>query len=242
MKEMKFTKIFKEFGLDKTCLYKYVLKKKNAYSQYKHDMKMHSYMKKYGLEALDKIYKICSNRGKDIWFEYGSMLGAYRDKGFIPYDYDIDIGMYFDDYTASLERELFEAGFKIKSLFFKISKLDPESKTLTEVTLVYKGLIIDVFLYERLGDKRRGYVYTASLGEEYANKNMYAARETVLETSPIEKIDFMGIEFGIPSNAKDCLSILYGKTFMTPIKNSSYANSQSHLSYRDVYGEMFGEW
>lgn len=239
---MELKKICKDLGLDRTCLYKYILTKKAAYYQYKCDMKMHSYMEKYGLEALDRIYKICCKKGKKVWLEYGSMLGAYRDKSFIPYDYDIDIGMYFDEYSASLERELFDAGFKIKSLFFKISKLDPESKTLTEVTLEYKGLVIDVFLYERLGNKRRGYVYTASLGEEYANKNIYAARETILEISSIEKIDFMGIEFGIPSNAKECLSILYGKTFMTPIKNSSYANSQSHLSYCDVYGEMFGEW
>ena len=239
---MMLKKILKDLGLDKTVLVKYFQKKKAERFQYKQDMKMHSYMEDFGLEALTKIYEICRNEDKKVWFEYGSMLGAYREKGFIPYDYDIDIGMYSDEYTASLERDFFDAGFRIKSMFYKISNLIPESKTLTEVTLNYKGLIIDVFLYERLGVKRRGFVYTSSLGEEFSHKNIYAARETLLDIASVEEIDFMGIKFGIPSNAKECLRTLYGENFMTPIKNSSYANSRRHLPYSEVYGEMFGEW
>lgn len=100
----------------------------------------------YGLEALDKIYKIFKTNNVNIWFEYGTLLGAYREKGFIPYDYDIDLGMYSEDYTPELERELFDAGFSIKRMFYKVENLHPSTKCLTEISLDYKGLQIDVFM------------------------------------------------------------------------------------------------
>ena len=234
--------ILKKIGLNKTSAWKQCSKMKASYLQCKIDKKMHGYMQLYGLEALDKIYKIFNNNNVKIWFEYGTLLGAYREKGFIPYDYDIDLGMYYKDYTPELERELFDTGFGIKRMFYKVENLNPSTKCLTEISLDYNGLQIDVFFYWKEKDNRIGYVYTGILGDSYAKKNMYAVRTSLLPVSNIEEVDFLGIKFGMPSNTKDCLKKLYGDTFMTPLKNSSYTQSNECIPYTELYGEMFGAW
>ena len=169
-------------------------------------------------------------------------MGAYREKGFIPYDYDIDLGMYSEDYTPELERELFDAGFSIKRMFYKVENLHPSTKCLTEISLDYKGLQIDVFFYWKENENRIGYVYTGVLGDSYAKKNIYAVRTSLLPVANIDEVDFLGIKFGMPSNTKDCLKKLYGDTFMTPLKNSSYTQSKECIPYTKLYGEMYGAW
>lgn len=234
--------ILKKIGLNKTSAWKQCAKLKASYVQRKIDKKMHGYMQLYGLVALDKIYKIFKTNNVNIWFEYGTLLGAYREKGFIPYDYDIDLGMYSEDYTPELERELFDAGFSIKRMFYKVENLHPSTKCLTEISLDYKGLQIDLFFYWKEKENRIGYVYTGVLGDSYAKKNIYAVRTSLLPVANIDEVDFLGIKFGMPSNTKDCLKKLYGDTFMTPLKNSSYTQSKECIPYTKLYGEMYGAW
>ena len=47
---------------------------------------------------LKDLKKICDSVQIDFFLLYGTMLGAYRHNGFIPWDDDIDVGMMFADY------------------------------------------------------------------------------------------------------------------------------------------------
>lgn len=49
-------------------------------------------------ELLQRIKKYADEINVDIFLFYGTALGAVRHKGFIPWDDDIDIGMFQDDY------------------------------------------------------------------------------------------------------------------------------------------------
>ena len=47
---------------------------------------------------LDVFDEICKANGLKYWLMYGTLLGAERHRGFIPWDDDIDVGMEMSDY------------------------------------------------------------------------------------------------------------------------------------------------
>ena len=63
-------------------------------------------MKRYwaaSLHSLEIFDDICRRHGLKYWAACGTMLGAIRHKGFIPWDDDLDIGMLRDDFNEFLK-------------------------------------------------------------------------------------------------------------------------------------------
>lgn len=71
------------------------------------------------LELLEEIKSICDVLEIKFWADWGTMLGAVRDKGFIPWDDDMDICMMRNDYTRFLKEapELLDEWYEIKSVY-----------------------------------------------------------------------------------------------------------------------------
>ena len=54
--------------------------------------------RKLQTDVLDAVAAFCEERGINYWLNAGTLLGAVRHKGYIPWDDDIDLGMLRPDY------------------------------------------------------------------------------------------------------------------------------------------------
>ena len=69
----------------------------------------------FGLEILKDVHHFCTLNGIRYSLAYGTLLGAIRHKGFIPWDDDIDIVMPRPDYEKFCKTFKSDAGYDIFS-------------------------------------------------------------------------------------------------------------------------------
>ncbi len=77
------------------------------------------------LEMLVEFDKICKKHHLKYWLDSGTLLGAVRHQGFIPWDDDIDLCMPVEDYNTLIDIAKFEFS---ENIFFQTSQTDPHFK------------------------------------------------------------------------------------------------------------------
>ena len=114
-------------------------------------------LKKIQIEILNDFVSFCDKNGLNYWLDNGTLLGAIRHKGYIPWDDDIDVGMLRDDYDKAL-RLYNESSSRYKLYSYENNKdfLYPCGKVLDTKTVLYEpdergnklSVNIDVFVYD----------------------------------------------------------------------------------------------
>ena len=100
------------------------------------------------LEIVKEVVKICDNHGLTYYMLGGTMLGAIRHKGFIPWDDDIDLGIPRQDYEKFLEIAPSELSNHLKVVNYKT---DPEYHYYITRVLDTDTKVVE----ERIGDDKK---------------------------------------------------------------------------------------
>ncbi|MDO4813707.1 MAG: LicD family protein [Gemella sp.] len=121
-------------------------------------------IKKIELEILRHIDKFCKENGIEYFLNYGTLLGAIRHGGFIPWDDDLDISMTRENYEKfiKLYKEKNSSKYEILSYetdknyfntFIKIHDTDTHL-VYTNLTKSYNsGIFVDIFPIDRFESK-----------------------------------------------------------------------------------------
>lgn len=191
------------------------------------DSRRSSLLRENFQEVLKIIYNSQLNK-YDLWLDFGTLLGFYRENDFINHDLDMDFGIIINDYDDFLEKEkyLIKKGFsRTKEFYYK--------NRLVELSYSYKGLNVDFIVYRRKADVIESdtiFFMTNVLGKP----TRYEVYNYSLPFSELEEHNFKAVEIKVPNNAREYLSKLYGEDFEVP--NTNY-NWKENPIYKRVSSE-----
>lgn len=126
------------------------------------------------LHILEEIDKVCKKNKIEYWLDKGTLLGAYRHGGFIPWDDGLDIGMKQDQLKKFLKAapkelpsHLFVQTWENEPIRDKITRVRDNNSIYLEkndnLTRNYnKGIYVSIFAFE-----------------EYPSANRHFTRKTV---------------------------------------------------------------
>lgn len=118
-------------------------------------------VKSIELDILNYIDKICSDNNICYYLDYGTLLGAVRHKGFIPWDDDIDICMERTEYNRFIEvmKKMENERFRLLShetdpeYYYEFGKVVDTRTKLIETDLLDNpnmGVWVDVFPKDKI--------------------------------------------------------------------------------------------
>lgn len=153
-------------------------------------------------EVLYSVADALEKRGIVFFIDYGTLLGAIREQDFIEHDNDIDLGI-FDDLCANygvlfdIARELLEKGIRLKAIW-----------DANAISFQAAGVSVDLNIYRKKGDQ-----YIISL---YGKKSIYPEKHL----DELDEIEFCGRMFKCPRYRDELMTLGYGDTWQTPVKDA----------------------
>ena len=137
------------------------------------------------LKMLCWFHKYCEENNITYYILGGTMLGAARHSGFIPWDDDIDVGVPREDYNRlianfkdTVDGYCLETPYSDKEDFlYAFSKLYDTNSTLVEQTRFNckRGIYIDVFPLDGVGDTLDDAIANV---KKFDRKNMFLMMRT----------------------------------------------------------------
>ena len=193
------------------------------------------------LTRMLRIFDLLARKhGIKYWIARGTLLGAARHHGFIPWDGDGDIEMPLDDYVKFFQVAAKELPADI---FFQNSISDPALRP-SDVSGYDRHKI--VFIYQatwnpRLRDKNSCYKYCIAYNCKWHDGLMvdiFVSPNVDSSIYPLKRMTFEGFPFNVQNNWKEDLISRYGEkwfefpTNKSPDENPDVFNSCEKLLKR----------
>lgn len=151
----------------------------------------------------------------NVFLTHGTLLGAYRDKGFTPQEVDIDFGFLYEKFKDKYHpflQGILDLGFDYREI------KDPFTRV-RAFNLFRDGIKVDVsgLVYARLSNGRRVRFGHNTLKPPAP---VYACVYPNALLRNQSKIEFFGHEWNCPSEVEKYLEGEYGREWVTPKRDS----------------------
>lgn len=176
-------------------------------------------------DILKKTVNACNKLNIPCFISSGTCLGYHRDGNFIEYDYDIDIGIFAEDYDPKIIKYMINEGFRhYRTLGNKHTGL--ELSFILPNTSIGKYAKVDIFTHHLEKDKNNNNYYYYWISYKYPKfVKRIKYRVPVFNIIPI---NFNNVSVHIPYPTEDYLKNHYGddwKTPKRPFKEYNYMKS-----------------
>lgn len=101
------------------------------------------------LILLKEMDYVCNQAGLKYWIDFGTLLGAVRHKGFIPWDDDVDTGMLREDHSKIIEA--FEKYSRNPDIFAGLVRDKNDNFIVKVQHKKCPHLFVDIFPYDYYG-------------------------------------------------------------------------------------------
>lgn len=148
------------------------------------------------MDLAKKLLEVCRKHNLKIFAEAGTLLGAVRHKGFIPWDDDMDFAMMRDDYNKLVEigPEEFEYPYFFQSIYtdntwgglikIRNSETAMIDSTYSEWKERNSGIFIDVFVMDAIPEDEKAF------RKEY---QFVREKRRLLTRKGVYKVDFKSV-------------------------------------------------
>lgn len=215
------------------------------------------------LEIIKDFDSFCKENDLKYFISYGTLLGAVRHEGFIPWDDDFDIVMLREDYNKLIrvfkndDKYTLQIGGKDYPLMF--SKLRCNNSTFIEdipyrrkYKKSHQGIFIDIFpldnVYpEKLKSKLQvvcsNIVITQSLLKRGYSKTRISIKKYLFFILAFILMPFNKLFINIvqSANKKNCVNItsFYGEVKKVYLKKDDFSHTSDVLKFEDTYFTVF---
>lgn len=161
---------------------------------------------KLGQKKMTQMFKqfdrICRKYGLKYWCTGGTLIGAMRHQGWVPWDGDIDLAMLEEDY---LKLEKLIQGELPSDMWFQSSKTDKHYRSkiakIRDLSSCYieskskwhNGLQLDIFVFKQVGNKIIGPGETHAISKDDGTYNYQ-------EIFPLKELPFEDFRVYVTNN------------------------------------------
>ena len=183
------------------------------------------------LKSLKKLDEVCKKYNLKYWAAYGTLLGAIRHDGFIPWDDDLDVGMLREDYEKLCVIPQYEWGedcifcdgksedIRHDKIFGRVYQKNTRIQSYDDVFNWINpkngepwstSLMCDIFIFDKVPEDK------ATWKKIYLNGIKLISRYKILKLKPRVSLD----KNSLSKNIKALLKLFYRFIFINILKKS----------------------
>lgn len=172
-------------------------------------------LRENGFKDLSLLVQLLEDTDIQYFCEFGTLLGFIRDKGFIPHDNDIDMGIINNSFFSweNLEKQLSRGNIK------KVHSYSYEGRITEETFDFPDGTSIDFFLYDVEEERMITNVYYKNHNMVYDNANQRSVKALIyprISGVTTISVNENATPIPIPENAETHLEHIYGPLWRLP--------------------------